>query len=115
MKNQITPDVSAVRARYMAALQNGASIPDATEYANAADQNGLRRPGKIDAPGKKQKQQIASAATVVEIPENWADLHYNARIKIAKKIDVEFTPDAADKSGSINRTIEAELARRAAA
>lgn len=56
-----------------------------------------------------------SHADQVEIPEDWADLHWTKKVKLAKEINPAFEPDDESPGASAGAFIEAELARRNAA
>jgi hypothetical protein len=107
---EVSPDVARIRSRYFAARERGAGHDEAVAHAN--DYAPTRKPGSLKAPTDEQRQAIADD-TVVDIPEIWAALHYQKRLQIAKTLVPDFVPAADDKSGSINRLIEAEIARRA--
>lgn len=108
-RTQAPENVTRIRNRYFAARDNGRTHDEAVAYANEFSPD--RTPGKIAGPTSEQKKAIAGEAGV-EIPEGWETLHYQKRLKIAKAIDTAFEPVADDKSGSVNRFIESEIARR---
>lgn len=57
-----------------------------------------------------------SAGSDVEIPEDWNDLHWMKKVKLAKDIAPDFEPGDAKWNEKIaHEVIEAELQRRAAA
>jgi hypothetical protein len=109
------------RSRYAAALGMGYSSDEAAAYANNPDASKLddRRPPPEAAPASTEAPPAAAGSSPSAsdtpdeptIPENWEQLPWPARLKLAASV----SPTPVSNSEDVVTAIENELARRAGA
>jgi hypothetical protein len=111
-----------------AKVETGAPVRDpqrdvSREEVHAAVREGtesaLEQATRLNASDKEQDEEpkvaVASPSFAdVSIPDDWRDMHWKSRQKLAEEINPAFAPDPKNRVPSIDAVIEQEMAKRLA-